>query len=54
MGFGMELISLLMLGLLILGPKRLHTIWPMWRGLRLNSRKLHGASSLSSRQNETL
>jgi Sec-independent protein translocase protein TatA len=26
MGFGMEMLLLLMLGLLILGPKRLHTI----------------------------
>ena len=26
MGFGMEMLFVLMLGLLILGPKRLHTI----------------------------
>ena len=38
-GFGMEILFVLMLGLLILGPKRLHTIcWPTWRGLTLNSR----------------
>jgi hypothetical protein len=52
--FGTEILFMLMLGLVVLGPKRLQPCWDTWSELKLNSRMRRAALSLSSRENSTL
>jgi hypothetical protein len=50
-GLGTEILFVLMLGLLVLGPKQLHSCWNAWHGLRLSSKRQPAASSLNWARN---
>jgi hypothetical protein len=43
-GFGTELLFIVALGLVVLGPKRLHIVWHTRRGLKLNLTRQAGGT----------
>jgi hypothetical protein len=50
-GFGTELLFIVALGLMVLGPKRLHILLAYVAWVKLNLPRRAGASSFSSRHN---